>query len=405
MNESPSRRSWVAPAIAFFVTFVLVAGTTAIITFQQPKRYAGTVRIRFMPIIPAVKADRQADPVTPDSSVVRLQFEVMRSQVVLEKVIAALDLNAEWGKRYAGGELLKTAETIALLRPEIELQSSKSGQAVVQVFNESPEEAAKIANAIAKAYSEHRLEWRRGVITSDLEDFQKQHDSEALQIGPKEAEANKLRSEFNLSDADPTGPRELPSSQALIRQLQSRCVAAQAALVEQLTLLTNISKLPSESQRLALKAALNADDKLQTQLNEANRVNGESTGKVDSRVQSVLKELTNRVARLQQAVADANSGLERTKSNAVAYAEAAQRFDEIAPEVEISRKRRLAISEKMNPKKAELAALKSDVEIIEEATAAKKPARPDIVRNLGFGAVAGLILALGAGWLASRLFP
>ena len=57
-------------------------------------------------------------PISYDPYFIQTEFEVIQSEVILGKVIEDLDLNNEWGKKYANGEPLKTSETIALLKGE-----------------------------------------------------------------------------------------------------------------------------------------------------------------------------------------------------------------------------------------------------------------------------------------------
>jgi uncharacterized protein involved in exopolysaccharide biosynthesis len=43
-----------------------------------------------------------------DPYFIQTEFEIIQDRVVLGKVIEALNLNVEWGKKYFGGETLKT---------------------------------------------------------------------------------------------------------------------------------------------------------------------------------------------------------------------------------------------------------------------------------------------------------
>ena len=96
-----------------------------------------------------------------DPYFIQTEFELIQSEVILGKVIEDLDLNKEWGKKYANGDRLKTSETIALLKARIDLRPVRNTSLIeIRVFSEKAEEAAKIANAIAEAYKAHRLEQR-----------------------------------------------------------------------------------------------------------------------------------------------------------------------------------------------------------------------------------------------------
>ena len=106
---------------------------------------------------------------------------MIQSEVILGKVIEDLDLNNEWGKKYANGERLKTSETIAMLKGRIDLRPVRNTSLIeIRVFSEKADEAAKIANAIAEAYKAHRLEQRKqlskGGIKALEERFAEQED-------------------------------------------------------------------------------------------------------------------------------------------------------------------------------------------------------------------------------------
>ena len=95
-----------------------------------------------------------------DPYFVQTEFEVIQSEAVLGKVIKELNLNEAWGKKQ-GGRTLTTAETMALLKNNLDLRPEKNtGLLDVGVKSDQPEEAAKIANAVAEAYKAHRSEQR-----------------------------------------------------------------------------------------------------------------------------------------------------------------------------------------------------------------------------------------------------
>ena len=104
---------------------------------------------------------------------------MIQSEAVLGKVIEALDLNKEWGKKYPPGERLKTSETIALLKGRIELRPVRSTSLVeIRVFSEKAEEAARIANAIAEAYKAHRHEQRQQLSKGGIKALEERAEQE-----------------------------------------------------------------------------------------------------------------------------------------------------------------------------------------------------------------------------------
>src|SRR5436309_2878249 len=142
--------------------FLLVVITATLVTFILPESFSSTARIK----IERDQTDISGLSERPwagsyDPYFIQTEFEVIQSEVILGKVIQDLDLNKEWGKRFSNGETLKTPETIGLLRSRMNLRPVRNtGLIDIRVYSDRPEEAARLANAIAKAYKDHRQEQR-----------------------------------------------------------------------------------------------------------------------------------------------------------------------------------------------------------------------------------------------------
>jgi uncharacterized protein involved in exopolysaccharide biosynthesis len=97
-----------------------------------------------------------------DSYYIETEFPVIDSQFILGRVVEALNLDVEWGRKYAGGITLKTPETVHLLRERLDLHrvAMTEDRIGIGVKAEDPVEAAKIANAIAEAYRNYVSEDR-----------------------------------------------------------------------------------------------------------------------------------------------------------------------------------------------------------------------------------------------------
>ena len=90
---------------------------------------------------------------------VRTMLEVIQSPVILSNVVKSLDLNADWGKKYGDGSPFRTAATIKLLKGRMNLRAVRYNTLIeISVRSEDPNEAAAVANAIAKASQDFRIE-------------------------------------------------------------------------------------------------------------------------------------------------------------------------------------------------------------------------------------------------------
>ncbi len=127
----------------FVVVFLLVVGTSTLVTFLLPDIYASTARIK----VDLDLGNRAG----------QAEFEAIESETVLSKVIDDLDLNQAWGRKCAKGDRLTTSATLALLKERIELRPVRGTSLIeIRAFSEDRNEAAALANAIAHSYREYR---------------------------------------------------------------------------------------------------------------------------------------------------------------------------------------------------------------------------------------------------------
>ena len=124
-------------------------------------------------------------------------FEDIQSQEVLGKVIGALNLNVEWGNKYGGGEMLTTNGSIAILKRHLNLGIVRNTKLIdISFTSEDPNEAARIANAIAKAYQNYRVErWQQQTLKG-IEVLQQYYQEEELKIQIQQTNVDLLRKEL-----------------------------------------------------------------------------------------------------------------------------------------------------------------------------------------------------------------
>ena len=85
----------------------------------SPAHYQATARIKVES--DAIHTSGNGQNVSYDPFFIQTEFEVLQSQVVLSKVVGELNLNVEWGKKYAGGVTLSTNEAMAILKRQLDL--------------------------------------------------------------------------------------------------------------------------------------------------------------------------------------------------------------------------------------------------------------------------------------------
>ena len=96
-----------------------------------------------------------------DPYFIQTEFETMQSEKVLGRVIDSLDLNNKWGVKYNGGVPLKTEDTMQFLKQRMSLSPERNTKLIdITVYSEDKEDAARLANGIAQAYQDYRLDLR-----------------------------------------------------------------------------------------------------------------------------------------------------------------------------------------------------------------------------------------------------
>jgi uncharacterized protein involved in exopolysaccharide biosynthesis len=75
----------------------------------------------------------------------------------------------------------------------------------VRTYDESATEAARIANAVANAFREYRLEQQRQLQTDSLKVLTKQLQAQEDKVRDAQSELDRLRKELGLSDMDASG--------------------------------------------------------------------------------------------------------------------------------------------------------------------------------------------------------
>jgi beta-lactamase regulating signal transducer with metallopeptidase domain/uncharacterized protein involved in exopolysaccharide biosynthesis len=183
-----------------------------------------------------------------DPYFIQTEFEVIQSEVVLGKVIQDLDLNEEWGKRYAGGERLKTYEAMGLLRARLELRPVRKTSLIeIRVSSDKPGEAARIANAIAEAYKGLRNQQFTQSRKEGLKALEDRFREQEEKVKKAQQQVDKLRVELDINAglASAEGPAPLMTADTL-RKLESLRIESKAEYVRQATLLERFRSLHKE---------------------------------------------------------------------------------------------------------------------------------------------------------------
>jgi len=366
---------------------------------------------------------------------------LFQSEVILGKVIEALNLNQEWGRKHAGGDRLRTSEAIALLRSMIELRPVGSTSLIeIRVSSEKPTEAAGIANAIAEAYRAHREEQRMQLSKGGIKTLEERFAEQEAKVKQAQQTVDKLRVELNISDAmaSAEGPAPLMTADTL-RKRESVRIDSKAGYTRDHTLLEQLQSLRKEfgpegvaqaiptaapdSLLISLLEQLNLiEQKLATLRKDFGPEHAEVVkcqamaddlhAKIKSRVDGIMLGLEARVLSLSNSLDNLNQEVAQAATNDIAQANRTRPYFEAKRNLEELRRFRQVLDMKIANEKIEVAFPRTMmVEIVDRAVPALRPVFPNLPRALALIAlgvlldIAGLLMLKGRPQMGSEPRP
>jgi len=168
----------------------------------SPPQYQATTRIalesEFFDIV-QLPGQGFLDPYS-----IQAEFEVIQSPSILSNVVKSLNLNIEWGKKYGDGNPLEIANTIKKLQRRMKLKSVRDTTFIeISFSSEDPNEAARIANAIAKAYQDYDVELQIQRIRGGIRVLMDYYQKDAQDINANQESLDQLRKQLNVPTPEP----------------------------------------------------------------------------------------------------------------------------------------------------------------------------------------------------------
>lgn len=163
------------PGLALLLGGLALCGA-GLCLLLSPPQYAATARIKI-----------EHDSELPDSAgnhpydpyFIQTEFEIMQSQLVLSNVVAGLNLNEVWGKKYSHGTPLKYAECYVIVKNHLRFTLERNTMLIdITYCSDDPKEAADVANAVGAGYKEYRLQSRKALAVSGLQILQQKYQDE-----------------------------------------------------------------------------------------------------------------------------------------------------------------------------------------------------------------------------------
>jgi capsular exopolysaccharide synthesis family protein len=411
--------------------FLITAIIATAVTLLLPESYASTAQIRIEPdIVSDISGvGSHVTYASYDPYFIQTEFEVIQDRVVLGKVIEALNLNVEWGKRYFGGETLKTSEAMEFLKSRMSLSPVRNTKLIgITVYSEDKNEAARVANAIAEAYRDYRLNIRKLQSLGGIKVLEDQFQAEEQQIQTVQSNADTLRKELKINDNDPnaTSPSSTLTQEQLHnyndRQIEGETIYMK--LEKQLTQLKVLSPdklrdvIPTLVPDPALTDLLNklheakqqfvtmtndyapADlhiTRIQSLMDELNR-------QIDDRVNGIMAGMENQAESEKAALAALTASVETAKEKDQAEAARGQPYWNEKRKLGNMMEFHKLLAAKIESEKLDVEIPKTSiVEITNPAQPGERPVKPNKTLNIVLGVVIGLIMGIGLAFFIEYL--
>ncbi|MFA5058217.1 MAG: Wzz/FepE/Etk N-terminal domain-containing protein, partial [Opitutaceae bacterium] len=385
-----------------FLVIALVLLTTLGVTALLPRWYLSTTKIRVEKPEGEVKLFQAQNNPYYDPYFIQDQLDTIQSELILKPVIQSLGLNEAIGRQLGSSEPLSTSLTQRYLTDRMLRVESRRSSSILEinVYAREAVLAARIANEIARVYSENRINFATAGQREGVEELKKQLTAQEEVVTQQRDVVEKLRKDLNISGVD-LNARYSDMEIDRLRQMQNSLIALRVDTIGRKTRWERFKSIPFE-QRLTLvnseliqdvniqnllQAYLVADQtvvRLRARLGEAHpdlvaaidnraKIREQLDGLLQGYAQSLeisYKEAEARVAELETQLAKAKvdqilSARERMRP----FEEAAQKLDDES---------RLLTTLKLTLRQREIdfQVPKRTIEILNQAEPARRPSRP-----------------------------
>jgi succinoglycan biosynthesis transport protein ExoP len=411
--------------------FLLVVITATLVTFILPESFSSMARIKVERDRSDI-ADLSGQPMmgSYDPYFIQTEFEVIQSEIVLGKVIEALNLNEKWGKKYNGNQRFTTTETMGLLKRQIDLRPVRNTSLIeIRVFCDNPDDAALLANEIAKTYQAYRLDQRRKFGLEGIKSLEDTFNDYEAKVKVAQDRVEDLRVKLKIPDAivSENLPTVLLSAETL-RHIEGLRIEGEAEYVKQKALLdqllslelTNLTQtIPAigvQDNQLNeyLQASALVDQKLislqkdlgpeHTEVRKALAQQEDLRQKIHDRTLGIMTGLSAKVTATGMSLAALSNAVAKAQDSDIEQANKSRPYFEAKRDLEELVRFSQILQTKIAMEKTDLQLPKTSmVEIIDTAKPGLKPVRPNKPLNIALGIIIGLVVGVGLAFFIEYL--
>ena len=408
--------------------FLLVVITTTAVTFMLPQSYMASARIEVSkdvsdinPLMPTMQS------VAYDPYFLQTEFEKIRSQKVLHQVIGKMKLNDVWTKRFQSEVKLKTNETFAILKRQVDVAQARNTSLIeVRCFSDDPTEAAEIANTIVEVYGNLRKESRLAQSASGIQALQEELDKHTKIVKDAEAEVDALREKLGISDIG-NSEFQMVLEPETVRQLERDRILADGEYVKINRLHESLSKKSRQELREAIPTTY-PDEQLREYLSNFGKTEqnlaliskdfapehpevvrltallSTINNQIESRINGVMEGLKITVQARKDVVDTITKRLDDAKKRDASQMALYRPYFAARRDLETKQKIRDSVHIRILQEKVDEKIPKSGmVEILDRAEKPTKAVRPNIPLNITLGVIVGLVMGFGLAFFIEYL--
>src|SRR6185437_2170987 len=410
--------------------FLLVVITATVVTLMLPERYASTASIQVdqeHPDISGVGEMPYANGYDP--YFLLTEFQTIQSHAVLSLVSDAMHLKEKWGKKYNNGQPMTEEEVEDLIKKNLDLTQLRNTKFIqIKAFSDNPQEAADLANQVAKSYKEYRSDEYDALKNGGIESLDQQLKEQDDKVKQAQDKVDELRTKLKINDA----MANAPSAAALmtadrVRELDARRVTEEADYNSQKTLLETLKSQKPEELRQALPTAVN-DTQLSDLLSEldladqalirmqidytpdhpkyknAQKLVDDLNHKIDARVDGILVGLEAKVAAAKSALDTLTKDIADAEQTDIDTASKAAPYFAAKEDLEREQRLREVLALRVKQEGIDKALPKGRmVTIMDPANVDNKAVQPNKPLNIILGVVFGLVVGVGLAFFIEYL--
>jgi len=411
--------------------FLLVVITATLVTFILPEYYSSKCRIKVEREQTDIPFADMRNGGQYDPYFIQTEFETIQSERVLSNVVAdpTLNLKAAWGKKYSDGNPLTTSQAITILKGKIDLRPVRNTSYIeIYVSSEKPQEAADLANAIARAYKSYRTEVRKTLSNGGLLALKEQMAEQEGKIKAAQTNVDNLRESLGVPDsvAFGEGPQMLMTAETL-RKLEGLRIETKAQFVKELTLIQGLTNLPPEKLQQVLPTTT-ADTILSSLLEQRSfaeqklvqlkndfgpkhpeyakttELVDDLNTKINTRVEGIMLGLSERVRSLKEGLDQIVAEVDLAKTNDISTASKVRPYFEAKHQLDELQRFSQLLTMKYATENIDSSLPKTTmVEIMDDARPGDRPVKPNKALNIVLGIVIGLVVGVGLAFFIEYL--